>query len=346
MTNEKPLFKHGVFVLSYLLLVGIEAYFIRSVKVLYSPYLFLAVLLALGLILNFVFLFLFKNSENPFGPPEQPLFMGFALYQVIQAALAFLIACFLFHLPWKESLAYPSGALLGFVAFLLIRSELSLRNVLLTVLLALGFTISLRLSAVNGGLLFALALASGFYLGSGLLSKNPMQQTAWENVALFTGVLALGRAAIQYYLVTTGYDSLGVVITQPYTFVGLFAGFFVPIIYWLVLKDKLAGTIITFLVLGIFFPWVLGVFIHVRPFAGYLLGFVISSFIVGILFSAPRSLTLLSYLNFASGVFGLTLFGLLSNLGRGVRIAILGGLFILALLEYIIQSLIQKNKSS
>lgn len=337
MNQQKCFLKHGLFILTYLLLAGIECYFIRSVKILYSPYLFLGILLSLGLVLNFVFLMLFKDSKS--------VLLSFSLYQLVQASLAFLLAFFLFHLSWKQSLVYSAGAILALLSFALIRLDFSLKNILITLFLAAGFTLALRLSGVSGGLLFALAVLNGFYLGSRLLSVDSIQQNLWENLALFTGVLALGRACIQYYLVTTGYDNLGVVITHPYTFVALFAGVFVPLVYHLILKDRLLGLITSFLILGIFFPWILGVFVHVRPFAGYLLGYVVSVFMVGLLFSGPRSLVLLSYFNFASGVFGLTLFALLSNLSRGIRLGILAGLFILTTLIYVIQSLITKNKS-
>lgn len=337
MTHEKCFLKHGIFILSYLLLVGIEAYFIRSIHVLYSPYLLLGILVALGLGLNFVFLFVFGKKEQGFAP--------FVLCQGIQAVLIFLITFFLFNLSWENSLVYPAGAILGVLAFWLLRSELALRNVLLTILLAAGFTIALRLSAVSGGLLFALVLLNSFYLGSKLLASHPSEQSLWESVVIFTVSLALGRAAIQYYLIQSAYDSLGVVITHPYTFVALFAGFLLPIVYGQVIKDKGMGAWMALLVLGIFFPWTFGIFIHVRPFAGYLLGFALSSFMMGILFSGPLSLSLLSYLNYASGVLGLTVFSLLSNLSRGIRLGMLAAVFVLAVLVYVIQSLIQKNKS-
>ncbi|GEM_PF-5953396 len=336
MTNGNSYFKHGLFLLSYLLLLAVESYFIRSVKVLYSPYLFLGSLVVLGLGLNFIFLFLFGKQEKALLP--------FLLYQVIQASLAFLISCFLFHLSWETSLAYPAGALIAFVSFVLIRVESALKNIFLALFLAGGLALALRLSAVNGALLFAFALLNGFYLGGKLLSSHSLAEKSWEGAVFFTTTLALGRAAIQYYLIESNYDSLGVVITHPYTFVALFAGIFLPIVYTLILKDRLLNSILTFILLGILFPWIFGVFIHVRPFAGYLLGFVVSSFVVGILFSAPFTLTLLSYCNLASGVIGVTLFSMLANLSRGLRLGILAGVFALSLLGYFLQTLLQKNK--
>jgi len=330
--------KQGMFIFSYLLILAIEAYFIRSVKVLYSPYVFLGAMAAFGLLLNFVFLFVFGKSEKPLIP--------LTLYQLIQAALGFLIAYFLFHLSWQESLAYPAGALSGLVAFAVIRSGQGLRSALLAVLLAAGFTISLRLSSVSGGLLFALALLNGFYLGSRLLAGNLLQAAAWEGALIFTASLALGRAAIQYYLIQSGYDALGVVVTQPYTFIGLFAGIFTPLLYVLALRDRVAGAFAGILILGLFFPWLLGIFIHVRPFAGYLLGFTVSAFTAGILLQGPLSLGLLGYLTYASGAAGLTVFSLLSNLSRGVRLGILAGVFALSVLAYVLKNLIQKNSNS
>ncbi len=337
MTNEKTYLKHGIYIISYLLLVGIEAYFIRSVKVLYSPYIFLGTMMGLGLILNFIFLFIFGKNEKAF--------MAFGVYQLIQGALAFLIAFFMFQIPWQASLAYPSGALLALLAFCLIRSELALQNILITILIAAAFTVSLRLSAVSGGLLFALAVMNGFYLGSKLLNSQDAQQSLWENLVLFSTSLALGRAAIQYYLIESGYDSLGVVITQPYTFVALFAGFLLPLAYGHLIKNRQASAWAMLLVLGVIFPWLFGIFIHVRPFSGYLLGFVVSTFIAGLLFSGPLTLNLLAYLNYGSGILGLTLFKILSNLSRGIRLSILAGIFVLTVLVYVIQSLIKKNKA-
>lgn len=338
MTNEKNYLKHVLYILSYVLVLGIEAYFVRSMKVLYSPYAYLGTLVILGLILNFAFLFVFKNSDKPL--------IALSLYQLIQAALAFLAAYFFFHLPWKESLAYPCGALFALALFAVIRSDLALRSALTTVLVAAGFTIALRLSSVSGGLLFAIALLNGFYLGSCQLKNNEIQKGFWQSALIFTAALALGRAAIQYYLVQSAYDSLGVVITHPYTFVGLFAGILIPPLYHNALKERAMGTVFGIIVLGILFPALLGVFIHVRPFAGYLLGFTISAFIAGNFLQAPFSLNILSYFTYAVGVGGLSVFALLSNLSRGIRLGILAGVFALSLIGYVVKSLIQKDKST
>ena len=53
----------------------------------------------------------------------------------------------------------------------------------------------------------------------------------WQSPAFCFPLLAVARAAIQYYLLESNYASLGVVITHPYTFVALFAGIFLPGIY-------------------------------------------------------------------------------------------------------------------
>lgn len=338
MIHENKYMKHGLYILSYLLLIGIETYFIRSVKILYSPHIFLGSLAALGLLLNFIFLFLFKNKENAVS--------AFSIYQVIQAALSFLMAYFLFHLTWKESAAYPVAALIALAVFVLIRSELSLRSALMTVLLAAGFTISLRLSGVSGGLIFALALLNSFYLGSCLLKNQDAQKSFWQSAVLFTTSLALGRASIQYYLVQSGYDALGVVLTHSYTFVGLFAGILLPLIYRSMLKEKITGSLIAILLLGIFFPWIFGIFIHVRPFAGYLVGFVVSAFITGVFLQAPFSLNLVSYLNYGAAILGVTVFAMLSNLSRGIRLGMLAAVFTVSLIAYVIRALLLKNKSN
>lgn len=338
MIHENKYLKHGLYIFSYLLLIAIEAYFIRSVKILYSPHIFLAAIASLGLLLNFIFLLIFKNKDNAVGV--------FSIYQIIQAALTFLMAYFLFHLTWRDSLAYPVGALMALAAFTLIRSEISLRSALMIVLLAAGFTIALRLSAVNGGLLFALALLNSFYLGSCLLKKQEVQKSFWQSAVLFTASLALGRAAIQYYLVQSGYDALGVVLTHSYTFVGLFAGILLPMVYSSMVKEKVTSTLLAILLLGVFFPWLFGIFIHVRPFAGYLLGFAVSAFITGIYIQAPLSLNIVSFLNYAAAVFGLSVFSTLSNLSRGIRLGMIAAIFAVSLLAYVVRALLLKNKSN
>ena len=122
------------------------------------------------------------------------------------------------------------------------------------------------------------------------------------------------------------------VITHPYTYLALFTGLFLPALGWATQKEKSLNPYLTLVLLGVALPLVLGIFIHVRPMAGFLLGMVTSSFLFGILFAETFFLGLLSYLSMAAVVWGLPLFKSLSNISRWVRLEILAGIFLVAII--------------
>jgi hypothetical protein len=157
----------------------------------------------------------------------------------------------------------------------------------------------------------------------------------------FGAFLVAGRAAIQYYLWTSGYAELGVVVTHPYTFLALFAGLFLPLLYPALEGEELFPNTVLLVLAGVVAPLALGVFIHVRPMAAYLFGIVASVFAAGILLKSPFRVAVLGYLSLAAGCAGLPLFRQLSNLSRTVRLEILGGIFLLSVIFYLIRA--QKN---
>jgi hypothetical protein len=272
--------------------------------------------------------------------------VGFVIYEILQGALGFAIGRFVFNLTPFESLAFPAGALLALLGFGIVMSGFSkaVSASLLAVFLAGGLAVALRLFGVFGGLLYGLTLLNGVALGRRNFAESAESSSLFGNALLFASLLAVARAAIQYYLLESNYASLGVVITHPYTFVALFAGIFLPGIYWLLERDRPVPVFVTMILLGLVLPIVMGVFLHVRPMAGYLLGIGVSSFMAGVLFTGSEGLGLVTYLNLGAVSLGLPLFKELSDLSRAIRLEILGGLLVLVVIFFLLFRLFQGNK--
>src|SRR4030095_679629 len=164
---------------------------------------------------------------------------------------------------------------------------------------AVSFALSLRLQGVFGGLLFAGALLNGFYPALKSLNPRRVEKALWTKALFFTALLAASRAAIQYYLVESTYAPLGVVVTHPYTFAALFAGFLIPSLAIVMDRDRLLPKALTLVLFGVLFPLTLGIFIHVRPMAGYLLGLAAGGFLCGLIFSGTFAEGVLVYLSLA-----------------------------------------------
>jgi hypothetical protein len=273
--------------------------------------------------------------------PRENNFIPMALFTAIQGGLVFALAHFLFRISWLPALAFPAGALVGFAAWMMLGAGFRplLAALLGAALIAGGLAIGLRLEGVPGGVLFGLALLNGAGLGGATLPEE--KRNEWYRWMAFGAFLVAGRAAIQYYLWTSGYAELGVVVTHPYTFLALFAGLFLPLLYPALEGEELFPNTVLLVLAGVVAPLALGVFIHVRPMAAYLFGIVASVFAAGILLKSPFRVAVLGYLSLAAGCAGLPLFRQLSNLSRTVRLEILGGIFLLSVIFYLIRA--QKN---
>lgn len=260
---------------------------------------------------------------------------------LLQAGLAFVVAYFVFQTGLKGALTYPAGALIGVLSFWLISLDTAPRlgAVLLSGILAASFAISLRMQGIPGGLSFGLAYLNLFGLGYVLLRQNAQttkQNALWQKSALWLTLLIVGRATLQQYLAQSGYLNSGVVITHSYTYIALFAGIFLPTLFWVAREEKLLPSYALVILLGVVFPLILGAYLHVRPTAGFLLGLITASFLLGLLAKEFMSLLIFAYAAIATVWFGLPLFKLLNNLSRLMRLEILGGVFVLSLLFYLL----------
>ncbi|MDX1386193.1 MAG: hypothetical protein R3257_01290 [bacterium] len=318
--------KLAYFLWSYLAVLGTALYFAKALDATYPGSYQVVSLTGMGLLLGLAFSRILKN------------FTGILLFNLLQGALAFVLSYFLFRMGWKASLAYPAGAVvaMGIAWVIGLGYSSRLTGLLLSAFLAAGFAIALRLQGVPGGLFFALALLNGYWLALASQESSEEKQSLWIRALFFGSLLAVGRAAIQFYLVKSNYANLGVVITHPYTYLALYAGIFVPLLAWVLRKEELLHPVVTVILLGVVFPLILGVYIHVRPMAGFLLGLVTAAFLLGLM--VPKTLThaLISYLSLATVIFGLPLFKALNNLSRWIRLEILGGLLILGMIFLIL----------
>jgi hypothetical protein len=316
---------------AYAVNLALALYFAKSLTTLHSAYLLVLLLAGSGLALGAVFSFLAPKAAAGASLPKLLLALVFA---AAQAAVAYALARYLFNLPWRSALAYPVGALIAWLvlALLACRYPASLNSLLAAVFLAGGLVVALRLQGVWCGLIYSLALLNTALLGSRLLGRDTAEGEFWERALFFAALLAAGRAALQYYLLQSNYAALGVVVSVPYSYVALFAGVFLPAALWLTQRDRLMPMALALILLGIALPLVLGVFLHVRPMAAYLLGLVTASFLFGLIYPSSYGMGILSYLNLAAATLGLPLFTMLSNLSRVVRLEVLAGIAVVVFL--------------
>ncbi|MFO1463329.1 MAG: hypothetical protein U1F66_06095 [bacterium] len=299
-------------------------YFSKSLSVLHSAYLLTGLLALVGLGIGAGFSMV-GGKEGQGGAGK----LVFALiFSAAHGGVAYALARYGFNLDWQTSLAYPIGALVAWVVFaaLSCRYPQGLSALLAAAFLAAGLVIALRLGSVWGGLAYGFGILNACLPGGKWLGRETESGQLWGRAIFFAALLAAGRAAIQYYLLQSSYAALGVVITLPYSYIALFAGVFLPALLWVNGRDRLVPTVLALVLLGVVLPLSLGVFVHVRPMAGYLLGLVTASFLFGILFSETYGMGVLAYLNLAAATLGLPLFAQASNLSRVARLEILGGL--------------------
>ena len=316
---------------AYAINVAAALYFSKALTLLHSPYLLVGALAVLGMALAAGFHLVGGKEEGGGGTGKLVLGLIFA---AVQAGLAYALARYLFNLGWQSALAYPIGVSVAWIVFALLfcRYPTSLAALLSAAFIAGGLVIALRLGGVWAGLIFSLGLLNSCVLGSKGLGRASAEYEIWERALFFAALLAAGRAAIQYYLLQSNYGALGVVITHPYTYVALFAGVFLPALYWISQRDGFCHPALALVLLGVVLPLALGVFVHVRPLAGFLLGLVTASYLLGILCSGTYGMGLLSYLGLATATLGLPLFVKLANLSRVARLEILGGIAVLLFL--------------
>src|SRR4030095_3424064 len=320
-------------------------YFAKGVKALHPPHFLLLGLLLGGLLLGLAFFAILKKGQGV--ESKSSNLIPFAAFQIVQGLLGFALCRFVFHLSLSASCAYPLGAAVGFLFYWILNSGLlvSSASMALSLVGAFAFALSLRLLGVFGGLLFAGALLNGFYPGLKSLGEKPVEKDLWTKALFFTALLAAARAAIQYYLVESYYASLGVVITHPYTFAALFAGFLIPPMAAILVRDRLMPKALVLILFGILFPLALGIFIHVRPMAAYLLGLSAGSFLSGIIFLSSLTAGVMVYLSLAAVAFSLPLYQDLIHLSRVMRLEILGGVFFLTVIFFLLFRLFQAKRA-
>lgn len=320
---------HLLFIWGYVLVLGAALYFAKAMPGVHSPLYLVLLLAGAGFLLGILFLPLMGRGG-----------LLFFLFQILQGAVAFAFAKFLFGQPLQESLAYPAGAVMACFIFWMLRSGTgsNFGILILGAFLAGGVALTLRLGGVPGALVYGLALLNGFYPGHKALATNTTAQHLWVRAIFLTALLAVGRAAIQYYLVQSNYANLGVVITHPYTYVALVAGLVLPFLAVTCTREKILAPAFWLPLLGVLLPLALGVFFHVRPMAGFLLGLVTAAFLAGLLYEEWVSLGLLQTLAMFAVVFALPLFKHTGDLSRVLRLEILGGILILAALFWVLRS--------
>lgn len=325
---------HLLFTWGYLLVLGGALYFAKAMPGVHKTTYLVLLLAVTGLVLGILFRVLLSRGS-----------VLFFLFQILQGGLAFVFAKFLFGQPLQESLAYPAGAVAACFAFWLLNSGTgsNFGILILGAFLAGGMAVDLRLAGIPGALLFALALLNSFYPGDRALSERVPAQRLWIRAIFLTALLAAGRAAIQYYLVQSNYANLGVVITHPYTYVALVAGLVLPFLAVTCTREKILAPAFWIPLMGVLIPLALGVFFHVRPMAGFLLGLVTAVFLAGLLYDELVALGLLQTLAMLGVVFALPLFKHTSDWSRIIRLEILAGLLVLAVLFYLG---VQRSKAS
>ncbi len=296
--------------------------FSKGVKSLYPVFYLALAVGGLGIVLSLILSLVLKL----FGDSLQGAlsFILILVFQVIQVALAFCLSYFLFRLPALYGVAYIASALIGLLAICLL-PKLSgfAQNILAALLGALALTISLRIGGVF------LACFSGFLflnlLPLGLKLLPLEEKFSFAKTLSFWSLLVVGRAALQYYLLESGYDVLGVVVSHPYSFAALFAGFALPFLYSLCSREEKFPRFALLVLLGLILPFVLGLIFHSRPMAGFLMGLICAAYWIG--FSEPKSedFILAALMAFAVVALALPLFKISLTFTRGISLGVLSG---------------------
>ncbi|MCP5467913.1 MAG: hypothetical protein H7A32_01425 [Deltaproteobacteria bacterium] len=326
--------------IAYLLTTTALYYFGQGIDLLLPLYLLLIIWVIPFVLLSFIFQ-RFIHPEKKF----VSILIG-AIFSLMQGAIGFALAYFLFNLNFLTALSFSLGALLSFFGWIISLSsqkEGGWGFLLLAALIATGIALALRFGGIFGALAFTLAWLNSMLLG---LKLEAHSQQLWLRANQAVVLLAIARATIQYYLQQSNYDSLGVVISHPYSFAALFAGIFIPIAYSQIEKQKLMPSFLTLFLLGILIPSLLGVFIHVRPVAGYLLGLSVSIFTVSLLLHTSFKIFILGYFNLITATSALPLFRDYGNLTRETRLVMLAALAILLAIIFSLNSFFNKNSTN
>lgn len=331
-----------IFLFTYLMNLGFACYFSKGVKTIYPSYLLVLILSLGGLSISYLLSSFSKKEENRFS------MLVFALFQLFQGLIGFAIAYFLFHLSFKESFIFPIGAILSLLIWYVLSLDLSfsISSIFLAVFIATGLALTLRLKGVWGGLCYGFILLNSFSFIFKNWNRSESTRELFFRAILFGSLLAIGRAVIQYYLVQTSYDSLGIVITHPYTFVALFIGILIPMIFGVIQKEKAMNFYLQLVLFGIFLPFLLGVFLHVRPFAAYLFGLVISGYMNGLLVVESDFVQPVVFLNFAVAIFSIPVFQEVSYVSRSNRLILLTGVFAVFIISYLFIKLFQRKNET
>lgn len=315
-----------LFIWGYALTLAASLYFAKALTTVHSPLYLVAWLAGGGLALGL--------GLSTLGEKGFPVFL---LFQILQGGLAFVAAKYLFDLPLLESLAYPAGAALAPVVLGVVSwGGPGIFPALITGgFLAGGLAVALRLGGISGGLALSLAFFNSYYLGNKVLPADPNPRGLWQRAVFLLALLAVGRAVVQYYLVESHYANLGVVITHPYTYVALFAGILLPFLGLSLSKEDILSPVVWIPLLGILLPLTMGIFVHVRPMAGFLLALVTGGFLAGLIYESELQMGIFQTLAMFTTALSLPLFKTLGNLSRWVRLEILGGILIVAVLIYL-----------
>jgi len=296
-------------VLASLLLVFWVAFeFGKGAKVLWPNYMSPLILLFLSFGSAALISLFFKKSLKPF-----------IAYALVVGSLGFALLFWGAHFTWQQALCVPLAAgTVVLLAGLAGRVGLSLVSLFELAFLAGTLVLALRLGGILGASFYGIVLISSFFI----FSAQDNLKTFGAQLAFSVGLLVIGRAAIQYYLLQSGYASLGVVVSVPYSFLLLFLGFALP----LVLQRLSAEGECSWLLWGVvslLLPLSLGFIFHSRALAAYLLGLVSSGFIVFVLWRVPLRLGYFVYLNLILACAALPYFVQYSYLGRLPRVGIL-----------------------
>lgn len=326
-----------ILAVSYLLIVGIGLYYSWGVEAVRPRYQLFAALAVVGMGLGVILAKVFGKKENAAEASGSPC-TAMLIFTVLQGGIGFAAAFYLFKLTWLAALSFPAGAVIAFAIWWTLHGPFrpALARIISAGLLAGGLAIGLRLEGVPGSVLYGLGLLNAYILGAALLRDEEAEE--WYRILAFGAFLVVGRAAIQYFLLSSGYAALGVVVTHPYTFVALFAGFILPLIYPMLQDEDLLPGILLPIILGVFLPVALGVFVHVRPMAAYLFGLVVSVFATGIFLPNFFRGGLLGYLSLATACLAFPLFKETADLSRVVRLEILAGIFLLSVIILVIRA--------
>lgn len=312
--------------MAYLAILGLGLYLSRGLTTLYSPYFLVLAYVVLGLLLSLGLKILAKPREG-----SVSALIPVAIFSVVQGAIGYALARYVFNLGSMEALAFPLGGLMALFGFYLLNSSPQSRVAawVLAAFFAGGLALGLRLGGIQGGIFYGIGLLSSYLLGKGSLEGEAAAR--WGSALGFAGLLVVGRAALQMYLLESGYSNLGVVITHPYTFVALFVGLALPWMFREMEEEKCLPTVVILIALGVLLPWVLGIFIHTRPMGAYVMGVLFSTFVVGVVYSPSVGLALLAYLSLAASYVAMPWYRDLAKLSRWTRLEILAGVVLVAM---------------